>query len=539
MLSKVLNNSALLGTDRRKIDVNELHPEISKRINPETTQEQILLDSLSYDYFRNLQCRLPDSMEKVVIPEMIKEERPYVSFGLSTLILDVLSEKQYISRPMTLEILQFVSDKQKILRPESVIQLLKKKFGNHKQINALTSEVIGERGKKLLELFPQLSLTLTETKSSSWEEGSAAERLIKFKTWRNSDTKDGISELKADWDSESIRAKLGFLKVTNQTLKERDGDFLSSIYLKEFADKKIKRKTDKECKKMLISSLTRLNRISILDELESQLQLYLQDVTKAKAGKASKKGPGRTKKKFKSIKKTDDFWNGTYLSEWLGLSEKNLDLARFDFDPLYWLGEMIEILPFDFWCRLLDCDTTAAVHYFLTDKPFQVKITDEKEPIFISALIRNAQSTKDVDLLEALSTSPYYEEDSGPLVALFSDQQFETYITQNKLWAELPLINNRLKVLQQPWSKEFSETFLKEVQLAVSKNECYPDHNFGSALTGAINSEALPYLKKIHDKVLNEPWFPTWNMGLIKPIIRKMNLTDRFNKLKKEENEQT
>ena len=84
----------------------------------------------------------------------------------------------------------------------------------------------------------------------------------------------------------------------------------------------------------------RLERISILDELQEKLNPYIEEA--------------KGKKQFKKLKKEDDFWNGLYLSEWLGLSEKNLDLARFDYDPLYWLGEMIEILPYGFWGRLLD-----------------------------------------------------------------------------------------------------------------------------------------------------------------------------------------
>ena len=524
MLNKTLNNTVLLGTDRKNVETAQLHPEITKRLDKGSSQEQLLLDSLSYDYIRNLHGSLPVQIEKAIIPQAIKESQAYVSTALSTLIVDVLAEKQYISKPMLIEILEFVVAQKKILRPESIIQLLKHNLITIKQVSNLSNAVLGKRGQQLLELFPHFVLPPAEI-TATWAEGTAAERLKIFKNWRSTKSQSGLDELKADWESENIRTKLGFLKVIAENLEATDGDFLSSIYLKEYADKKITRKTDKECKKQLISALVRLERISILDELQEKLNPYIEEV--------------KGKKQFKKLKKEDDFWNGLYLSEWLGLSEKNLDLARFDYDPLYWLGEMIEILPFGFWGRLLDKDAKECLTYLLTDKQFQVKITKVKEPIYLASLIRNAQLTQDQELLEQLSMTSYSEEDSGPLMALFSDAQFERYITDNKLWSELHLISQRLKVTETPWSKAFSETFLKEVQEAVSNGGCYPDHNFGAALTGAINSQALPYLKEIHDKVLYESWFQIWNNGIIKPIIRKMNLTERFHKIKKEENEQT
>ena len=518
MLNKVLKNTVLLGSDRKNISSDEFHPEISKRLDNNLSKEQILLDSLSYDFFRNLHGSRPIQLDKVHIPETIKETQSYISTDLSNFILDVLAEKQYISKSMIIEILNYIIDQKKILRPESTIQLLKHSLNKIKKINSLSAEVLGNRGKKLVELFPHFVLPPEES-SVTWDEGSAAERLKIFKGWRNSKNKNGLTELKADWKSENIRAKIGFLKVISENLEETDGEFLSSTYLQEYVDKKITRKSDKECKKQLISALVRLNRIDILDELESKLIPYI--------------GETKGKKRFKKLKKTDEFWNGQFLSEWLGLSEKNLDLARFDFDPLYWLGELIELMPFSFWKKLLDKDSKELVTYLLTDKQFLVKITEEKEPIYLPALIRNAQLTKDEELLDQLALTKYYEDDSLPMMDIFSNKQFETYIKENDLWSELPLISRRLKATEKPWTKEFSESFLKEVQIAISNGGCYPDQSFGAALTGIINSRTLPYLQELNKEVLYEPWFQVWNTGIIKPIIRKMNLKARFEKIRK------
>ncbi len=537
MLSTTLKNTALLGTDRKQLDTQELSAEIKKRIPTNSKEEQQLLDALTYDYYMRLNGLLPNQVAIDNIPEAITEDKVYISPAMNLLLVDVLAEKQHIARPMALEILEFITRHNQLLRPEATLAILEKTFVSEKKISPLVNATIGNRGQKLFELFPELKIKAK--KMTTWDEGNTAERVKIFEGWRNSEEGHpelSIEKLQKDWPSEGIRSKLTYLKVIAKTLKETDGDFLNTIYTDEFENKKITRKTDKSCKKYLISSLTRLNKISILTEIKRAITPYL---TESKSKKILGIGIGGKRKIFKPLKKTDAFWDGEYLSGWLGLSDKNLDLARFDYDPLYWLAEMIEILPFTFWCDLLEQDTPTIVNYFLTDKQFQVKITDEKEPILLSALIKNAEMTRDTELLEALSQSNYHEEDSPTLITLLSDHQFETYITTNKLWDDIALVSTRLKAHQSVWSKNFSETYLTELQLAISKGECYPEHNFGALLTGVINPAALPYLKKIHDEAIYKNWFNVWNTGVTQPIIRKINLTIRLRKIQKAEYEHT
>jgi hypothetical protein len=537
MLSTSLKNTALLGTDRKQLDTQDLSTDIKKRLLSNDTQEQQLLDALTYEYYASINGLLPPQVALDNIPEAITEDKAYISPAMNLLLVDALSEKQHIARPMALEILEYIASHNQLLRPEATLAILDKTFASDNKISPLVNAAIGNRGQKLFELFPEMQIK--SKKETNWDDGNTSERIKIFEKWRNSE--DGhpelsIQKLRKDWPSEGIRSKLTYLKVIAKTLIDIDGDFLYSVYSTEFENKKITRKTDKSCKKYLISSLTRLNKIPLLTEINQSLTPYL---TESKSKKLLGIGIGGKRKIFKPLKKTDAFWDGEHLSTWLGLSESNLDLARFDYDPLYWLSEMIEVLPFSFWCNLLEQNATTVVHYFLTAKQFQVKITDEKESILLPALIKNAEMTRNTELLEALSKSSYQEEESPSLITLFSDHQFETYITTNKLWDDIALVSTRLKAHQSVWSKNFSETYLTELQLAISKGECYPEQNFGALLTGVINPAALPYLKKIHDEAIYKNWFNVWNTGVTQPIIRKINLTIRLRKIQKAEYEHT
>jgi len=531
MLNKVLRDSALLGTERRRINNEELHPAIAQRVAQIDNEEEKLLSALSYESMRQSLGREPQKMNLVDLAAPIIETKSYIPKGTSSLIMDILDEKQYILTPMIIQILEFVISKNQILRPEATLKVLDTAIIKDKKIQSLIRKVIGERGEKIMQLFNPVRLSDMPAEAD-WETASGAQRQLLFKKWRESDARDGLSELSADWDSENVRSQLAFLKTIASTLREADGDFLAQLH-EGYKGKSIKRKTDKQCKRILIACLTRLDRVNLLSELEVKLGTYL------KSKKGLKLLSGRAKREFKPLKKEDDFWNGTHLSKWMGLSESNLDLGRFDYDPLYWLSEMMEMLPFSFWMNLLQQNAKDTVDYLLTAKQFRVTLADEEESILLPALVLNALSTRDTVLLDALSHSTYQSPDSDPLLPLFSEDQFEIYVKKNKLWGELPLLTSRLRDQTSTWTSEFSKQFMSELQNEIKSGACYPDVSFGALLTKVLHPASMQYLQKLNKKSQGEPWHYLWDGSIIQPITRKMNLTIRFNKLKKEEYEQS
>lgn len=524
---------ALLGTDRRKLDPAKLPPSIANKLKQNGSEESKLLTAITYDSYSGAMGTALSTVDPNLIEPVIIEEQKYVPKEISDIIVEIAAEKKHFMTPLLNEVLDIVIKREEILLPDSCIALLEKITSLNKSLKQKVNAVIGKRGQRIVELFTDFSLDTT-TEDVDWATASSKERLQIFKAQREIDPLQSIELLQNDWGTENIKAKSTFLKAITQTLAPSDQNFLSEIYETEFSVLKKARKADLECKKLLLSSMARLGDNSLLSELKGKLSPYL---TYKKSKKILGIGLGSKKVAFTSLKDTDEFWDGKHLSQWLGLSTKNLDLAKFDYDPLYWLSEMIEIFPFGFWNGLLDRSYKDTVDYFLTEKQFQVKIGDETEPIFLGALIQNAKTTKDPELLEALALSPYQDAEGITLMSCFNNEQFETYIKHNKIWNELALARAHAVHISTPWSLKFSKEYLTELKNAVSRGECYPDYQFGHAITPKLHDGSLIHFQKITEESQREDWYYTWQSGLSKPIIHRMNITIRLKKLKSKINE--
>lgn len=533
MRNQEIKEIALLGTDRRKIDPEKLPPLIASKLKKTGTAESQLLTAITYNSYSHEMGQGLSMVESHLIEPILKEEQKYVPKEISEIILEITEEKKHFMTPLLTEVLDIVIKRKEILLPESCLALLKKAGSLNKSLKQKVFLVIGKRGQRLLELFSHLNLG-APSDESEWATGSNKERLLIFKALRESDPTQAIILLEQDWSTENIKAKTSFLKTISESLVPSDLAFVSKIYETEFANLKKARKADLACKKILIGALARLEDTTLLNELKEKLTPY---ITQKKSKKILGIGLGPKQNVFVQLKDTDDFWDGKQLSNWLGLSTKNLDLAKFDYDPLYWLSEMIEILPFTFWTQLHERSYADTVDYFLKEKQFQVSIADEKEPIFLAALIHNAKTTGDPELTAALTKSPFQEAEGLALMSCFNNEQFGSYIKQNKLWNELGLARAHAQHNASPWTLKFSKEYLSELKIAVSKGECYPDYQFGNAITPKLHTESLKYFQKLTEESQGENWFYTWQSGLSKPIVHRMNITIRLNKLKRKINE--
>ena len=515
MIDKELREISLLGTDRRKLNPERLPTVVADRLVEGQPAEVNLLNAITYSSFRSAMGEGLGHVDVTQVEPIIKEVKSYAPHDLSRMVSEVLEEKQYVLEPILEKVLQFVISRDEILLPDAIVGLINKGRGLSADFKSLIKEVVGLRGNRILELNPEFGFGVAKNQKE-WDLVSNKERLIIFEQQRSIDSAAAIDLLRPEWASENIKSKLAFIKIISRTLDAADKNFLLEIFKDSYADVVIKRKTDMECKKLLVGCLARLGEGYILDELKIKLKPYLKSKL--------------TKKVFKPLKKTDKFWDGAFLSQWIGLSEKNLDLAKFDYDPLYWLGEMIEILPIDFWSQLLGRNLKSTVDYFLTDKQFQVKIVDEPEPIFLSALIQNATVTRNTDLLDVLAASTHTDE-ANALIPLFSNPQFEKYIDTNKLWDHVGLIKLRPKKTSESWSLKFTKKYITELNKAIAKGYCYLDVQDGNAIATHFNMEAAGHLAKVDSQSQGDQWYHMWHSGLVKPIAYRININNRLSQL--------
>ena len=193
---------------------------------------------------------------------------------------------------------------------------------------------------------------------------------------------------------------------------------------------------------------------------------------------------------------------------------------------------MIELIPFEFWSDLLGKNLKDTVSYLVKDKQFQVKIVDESEPIFLSAIIQNASTTKNQELLDALASIDLQDEGRS-IVPLFSNAQFEKYITENKLWDDISLIKLRPKKTIESWSLAFTKKYTTELNKAIGNGQCYLDVQDGHYIATHFNMEAADHLGKVDSKCQGESWYHIWYNGVVKPISYRINIDHRLKNLVK------
>ena len=515
MIDKELREISLLGTDRRKLNPERLPAVVADRLEEDLSAEANLLNAITYSSFRSAMGEGLGQVDINQVEPILKEEKSYAPHDLSRMVSEVLEEKQYVLEPILEKVLQFVIDREEILLPDAIVGLIRKGRGLSADFKSLIKQVIGLRGNRILELNPEFGFGVVEP-HKEWTYANNKERQIMFEQQRAEDSVVAIDLLKPEWATENIKAKLAYIKIISRTLEPTDIDFVSEVFKESYADVVIKRKTDIECKRLLVGCLARLGEDALLEELKLKLKPYLKSKL--------------LKKAFKPLKKCDKFWDGAFLSQWLGLSEKNLDLAKFDYDPLYWLSEMIEIFPIEFWSDLLGRSLADTVKYLLTDKQFQVKIVDEPEPIFLSAIIQNAMITRNADLLDVLAASAHMEE-ANVLIPIFSNPQFEKYVETNELWDHVGLIKLRPKKTNEKWSLKFTKKYITALNKAISNGHCYLDVQDGNAIATHFNMKAADHLGKIDSESQGDQWYHMWYNALVKPIAYRININHRLDTL--------
>ena len=120
------------------------------------------------------------------------------------------------------------------------------------------------------------------------------------------------------------------------------------------------------------------------------------------------------------------------------------------------------LLPFDFWCKILEQDTTSTINYFLEHKAFQTKVKKKKVAIFRQSLIQNASFTKNKELISALSKK-IDGNDLESLIHNMKQDDFENYVIRTKSFSKLHLYDARFNAEEEKWSVSFSKTVVSEL----------------------------------------------------------------------------
>ncbi|MFK7971628.1 MAG: DUF5691 domain-containing protein [Bacteroidia bacterium] len=519
---------ALLGTDRRSIDPELLPASIAKRVTSQEGEPDRLLCALAYGSFHKEAGIIPLDFSDDWAEETV-EVLPYTSTFACDILEDILKQEHTNKNRLLKLWIQAIAENKALVKPAYVLPLIKAGATLDRASRELVVAIIGKRGQDLLQYYPGMKYdTGEQTRNGLWEEADAAERRTLFDEILQQNPEQADELLRADWPQEHVRDKLAFLKIISKNLHEASLPLLIHIYKSDFEGVSLKRKTDRQCKRLLCSMLATLAYKPLLNELNRALSPYIS--TKSSGGILSKL-VGKKAKTFTLLKDGDSFWDGDIMNTLLGLEPQNPHADLFDEDVLYWFAEMVAILPFDFWKNILGRDTEDTVAYFFQDTQFLSKTAGKPTLILKQALIDQAILSKNQQLIQALSQHLPID-DAEPLLPHMSQVDFEAYITSQKAFLYFKLIANRPFTPENTWSNRFAENVLRAIRAKLGQGKHYVSVEEGYQMGTRFPVSSLPFLHAVSKRSQHERWFDYWEQCIQRPIAITAQLKQRIFELK-------
>lgn len=535
---KTILDTALLGTDRKPCDFKNLPKEIAERFNSESDessdQGNQFLDAITYHSFYQLMGESLLKWEAQEAIEEIHEEKDYCSKEIA-LLLKEISEDSDIERDAFLfEMFQVIAQRNQILRPEVVLQMLDMFHHLGRDARVLLRRILGNRGEYILKFRSAIRLPKEGVvERGSWEDASAAARRIMFEEMHYEDPSGAIQLLSQDWDKESIRDKVAFAKIITEDFQPEDHAFVAEIYKRDFENVACKKVTERACKRVFSGMMASMEYAPLLDSVRDALQPYLKE---KKAKQILGFGVGKTIHEIHLPQEPDDIWNGENMSKLLGIETKNSDPKTFDCDPLFWLSEVIRIMPFSrFWPTVLKIEARDCLKYFLSSKEFKTTISGRKIEIFRDVLLENAMLKDDKELIIAI-LGIGYRPDLNTLLDRVDQGLYERFVLTNGLTSNFYFLSTRDHSEENRWSKRFAEKVLDDIFSSMAKAKFYTDRSVGKRCAQFFPMEALPHLRKLSKESESKVYYNKWSNHVALPIERVALLRKRIEEVKGKEN---
>ena len=518
MIHSSIRKAALVGTDRSPELRKEMPEELLTRLSHDETPEALLLESLCYAAFQQDYSTSFEIFDGDVQEDTVREELSYAPKEFSTVFSNVVQLGQAMQGALLSEGLKIMQQNNWLIAPEMVVTLLYADNHHSQAIRSMIVEVIGNRGRKIIQYLPEQKYSLQG--SSIWQEGKSEQRKQFFLDLRKTNPVSAIDLLKESWNMENVKDKVAFLQIIADTLAPTDFEFLVNTYHTAYEKKALSKISERECKQWVIHMLLRLDYAPLVEEISRLLSPYMKS---HQSKSFFSKMLGSKMNELDIPVATDPVWNGPFMNTLLGLEEKNNNPKVFDTDPLFWLNGMLELFPFRFWTKLLQCDYKHAVQYFLQHDSFQTTIQGNRVPIFLQAIFGIAILTKDSELIDQLI-------DSGntdfllQIIPVMNQGQFEKFMVREKFLTRFDLHHRRTDEQSNRWTKGFTEKVMEEFihELVHGKNSIHGSQANILALFG--HESVLSLVTDVYEQYASQPWAYNWQIQIADPLQRYYHL---------------
>jgi|GEM_PF-2950700 len=521
-----LKEILLLGTGRRQLDPVQLPTVISSRLDQQLNAEKQVLQALSFAvYLAEIGPELPS----LIAPDPIQpvaEERPTTSPLLVAILNDILTLEHISKQRWLKKWIQLVDDRAEKIPPQAVGKLMEVLNGLGKKAQQSAHRILGQMTANIYQtyqLWPYTFEVDTEGGDEAWKYGKTDQRLVYWTQLHQADAKAAIELLRVDWPKESIREKWSFLNVIAQDLQRLDLDFLVQLYEEEFVGKRLNSKTAKACKRLIIGLLIRLQYGPIRNEIAAQLEACIKEES---AGGLLGLFSSKKRKVLVIPKQETGFWTAEVLASQYGIDTKNTAPDRFEYDPLFWWAQFLELLPLEFLMETLERTAEETIDYWLNTPAYQTQINGEQVAIYQQTWVQKAMETKDEKLIATLTKVLDWQA-ASLLIPSMSGLVFEQYVSANQLFEHMETFQRRGYDAKENWSVGFSKKMVDYwIRLFAKKTYAYQSQ--ANHFIAYFHPDAFPHLRMKSASLSNRAAAEHWQRYIVDPLERNLTISAKM-----------
>jgi len=521
-----LLETALLGTGKRQVNTGLIPPEIKDLTIDQTSDpEQFFLETAAFSCLYYEAGKLPLKIEGDLDNSEYIENKSVAPYKYNK-IFEIIESLQVRLRENLCNLwLDNLITNNYLVSSQILIQLLFTGNNFATETKSKITKVIGNKGKWILSLHPDLKYEEIMDSIDVWTEGNTNERKSFLHKLLQNDPEEAIDMLRNTWETESMSSKKAFLDILIEYKDLSIIGFADTLYRGEFAFKPKEKKTEKECRKILVEILLGFEETLLHEETVSKLISYLN--TDKKKGLL---GIGSKSQINYQLPETEDshFWNATNIEQNFGFETKNYDISLFKNINQYWLSCFLQILPSEIWIKVFEDSYQAFLNCFIVNEEFKIQDNGELKSVFFNPILQNAIKFNDNRLSVALlpMLSPI---NSIHVIKNLKPDEFEQYVKKNKLFADENILANGPYSFAKSWSFAFCNFVISNVYEMTVKGSAYNLSNLGIVIAQHIHIDSGNMLEEFTSRTKYTPYSQSWENCIYKPVSKVIQIKKLIN----------
>jgi hypothetical protein len=520
-----LLKTTLIGTEKLPLAVEALPIAITDAIVTKTADAyELVLRTTAMLFFYNNAGAVP---QKVVSNDFEKlvESKVYASATLLQLLQTIETTGYYEKEYLYNLWLDKLIERNEIVNATFIMPLINAGINFHKNTNTKIVQVIGETGKLIIPLKPDFKwkgFTLEDV----WKEGSSKDRKLFLEELLQNDVVAALELIEKDWTLESISFKKSILDLVIAYTNAAVYPFLEKLYNEEFIFTANEKPTVTQCRNLIAKALLFKEQSWLFEKTKAAITLYSEV---AKKGIFEKLLSSSKKIKINLPTLNDTFFNVENVRAVFGIDPVNSNPAYFKNDILYWVAELLTILPITVWVQIFDATEKEVFAYFLNNGQFIATIHGQKEPIFFKAIQDNLEFSKNQTAIMLLLAMQQNSQNYS-LAAYLTPTNFENFAMDNDLLLNANYIHQYSRE-NNDWSIVFSTKLINATYNEVVEKQQYLNDALRNVIIKFTNEKVISVLDNLFLKTNNTAFKDQWIEQLYKPLKKVLEIKQQIKQL--------